>query len=84
MHRDLSLFDRLEMKNTVKEIEARRKSVDARLPIVNLSPSVMQYAHEAAMQREEEEKLAALSKELLRKKDVAHQRMVSALLDSDF
>jgi hypothetical protein len=79
MHRDLSLFDRLEMTNTVKEIEARRKSVDARLPIANLFPSVMQYAHEASMQREEEEKLAALSKELLRKKDVAHQRMVRAL-----
>ena len=69
--RKLSLFERLEMMNTVKEIEARRESVDAWLPIANPFPSVMQYAQEALVRREEEERLAALSKELKRKKAAA-------------
>ena len=76
MHRSKhSLFERLEMMKTVKEIEARRESVDARLPIANLFPSVMQYAHEASMRTEEEERLAALSKELFKEKAAASIKM---------
>ena len=87
MHRK-SLFDRLETMNTVKEIEARRESVDASLRTVSLFPSVLQYADEAMIRRAEEERLASSAKEAMKKKAAAtevvkpkeedHQRMVSA------
>ena len=57
-----SLFARLEMMNTVREIEIRRELVDARLSSVPLFPSVMQYEQEASIRRRNEDLLVASSR----------------------